>query len=289
MTALKQEHERTEMAVRKIVKIDEALCNGCGQCVPACAEGAIQVIDGKARLVSDKYCDGLGACLGDCPEGAITIEEREADGFDEKAVQEHLGATAPAMPGSASRPLHPSHPSTAADLPTPMTQNAPSSPHGFGFAGCPGSRVLQFDAPPGRQPLPATAADAPQPSALRQWPVQLHLVPPTAPYFRGADVLLAADCTAFAMGNFHARQLNGKALAVACPKLDQGQEIYRQKLQAMIDQAEINTLTVLVMEVPCCAGLLALAQDAVAQAGRKVPIKQVVVGLRGDIISEEWV
>jgi NAD-dependent dihydropyrimidine dehydrogenase PreA subunit len=256
------------MAIRKIVRIDERLCNGCGICVPACAEGAIRIVDGKARLVSENLCDGLGACLGDCPEGAITIEEREADAFDEAAVQVHLAGPESTAPGEeAPRP------------PAPL-------PHGRGAGGCPGSRVLQFAASPLESAAPGPAPA--QPSALRQWPVQLHLVPPGAPYFQGAEVLLAADCTAFAVGDFHARFLRGKALAVACPKLDQGQEIYLRKLTALIDEAGIDTLTVLVMEVPCCSGLVALAREAAARADREVPVKRIVVGVRGDVLAEEW-
>lgn len=252
------------MALRKVVQIDEDLCTGCGDCVPACAEGAIQIIDGKAKLKADNLCDGLGACLGDCPEGAISIIEREADDFDEKAVETQL-ANSKFEPKSAH-----SHPVEC---------------------GCPGARVLQFGEPEVRPMSTRTEEEsAPeQVSELRQWPVQLHLVPPTAPYFTNADVLLTADCVAFAMGDFHRKHLKGHALAVACPKLDQGQEIYLEKLIAMIDQAQINTLTVMVMEVPCCAGLVHLAQEAAARASRKVPVKKIVVGLRGDLRSEQWV
>ncbi len=262
--------EACHMAIRKIVKIDEALCNGCGVCIPACAEGAIELIDGKARLVSDKLCDGLGACLGECPEGAITVEEREAESFDQVAVEARLVR----LPER-----------TAAET---VTSGRPVPHHAHAGAGCPGSRVLQFgersvgDAAPFRGQSPAPA------SALRQWPLKLHLVPPTAPYFRGADILLAADCTAFAAGNFHAEYLHDRSLAIACPKLDHGQEIYLEKLRAMIDHARINTLTVLIMQVPCCSGLLLLAKEAVASASRKVPIKSIVIGMQGEVLREEW-
>ncbi|MEW6758816.1 MAG: 4Fe-4S dicluster domain-containing protein [Acidobacteriota bacterium] len=256
------------MALRKVVHIDEEKCDGCGDCVPSCAEGAIRVVDGKARLVADVLCDGLGACLGECPRGAITVEEREAEAFDEKAVAAHLGRRdpGPTAPPAAPLPLHP-------------------LPVHAGGGGCPGSRALSFGGP---SPSAAEAPSGPAPSALRQWPVQLHLVSPGAPYFREADVLLAADCTAFAMGDFHSRWLAGKALAVACPKLDHGQEIYLKKLVSLIDEARINTLTVLVMEVPCCGGLLHLASEALRLARRKVPVKRVVVGLRGDILEQDW-
>ena len=238
------------MTVRDMVKIDEEKCNGCGDCIPSCAEGAIQLIDGKARLLGDHLCDGLGACLGECPQGAITVEAREAAAYDEEAVHEHLKSlkAAPAAPALQELPLVGAH------------------SHGNG-GGCPGAAA---------------------PSALRQWPVQLHLVSPEAPYFQGANVLLAADCSAFALGDFHTKHLNGKSLAVACPKLDQGQEVYLEKLVALIDGARIDTLTVLVMEVPCCAGLVHLAAEAARRAERKVPIKHTVVGLDGGIRSEEW-
>lgn len=257
------------MTLRKVVNIDEDLCTGCGDCVPSCAEGAIQIIDGKARLLADNLCDGLGACLGDCPEGAITIIEREAEEFDEEAVSKHLGVPEEPLP-----------------IPSAVTVRH-NHDHGLG-GGCPGARVLQFN-PLRDEPLQRIdAPDQPQLSQLRQWPVQLHLVPPTAPYFMNADVLLTADCVAFAMGDFHRSFLKGRALAVACPKLDQGQEIYLEKLVVMIDKALINTLTVMVMEVPCCAGLVQLAIEAARRSSRKVPIKKIVVGLRGDIRSEQW-
>ena len=254
------------MAVRDLIRIDEALCDGCGQCVPACAEGAIAVIDGKARLVSDVFCDGMGACLGHCPQGAITIEKAEARPFDEAAVARHLGGAVPA-------------PTAPAPAPAPVRSDAH---HGAG--GCPGSRMLDFR--PEAQPGLGAAAAAPQPSALRQWPVQLHLLSPAAPYFRGADVLLAADCVAFAVGDFHGAHLAGRSLAIACPKLDVQQESYREKLTAMIDQSGIASLTVMIMQVPCCGGLVQLALQAAAKASRAVPMRYVVVGVQGDILDQ---
>lgn len=262
------------MPVRKVVKIDEELCNGCGECVPACAEGAIQMIGGVARLMGDNLCDGLGACLGDCPTGAITIEERDAEDFDEGAVVQHLsqlGSEAKASPKDQVTP-------------NPISQGFSPGPGG----GCPGAKVLQFENNQGNEKISNEAETGSQPSELRQWPIQLHLVPPTAPYFKDADMLLGADCVAYAIGDFHRKYLKGHGLAIACPKLDQGMEIYLEKLVAMIDQAGINTLTVMIMEVPCCAGLLHLAKEATARAGRKVPVKEVVVNLRGEIISENW-
>lgn len=257
------------MPVRQVIRIDEEKCDGCGQCVTACAEGAIAVTNGKARLVSETYCDGLGACLGECPRGAITLESVEAPAFDEAAVKQHLAAT-----GRAGH--------------APATSHAPvgAVPVHADHGGCPGSRALSFAPAASAEPVGATA---PRPSQLRQWPVQLHLLNPVAPYLHAADLLLAADCTAFALGDFHRDYLSGKALAIACPKLDSAQDSYLAKLTAMIDQAKINTITVLIMEVPCCSGLLQLARRAVAQASRKVPVKVVVVGLQGQITQEQWV
>lgn len=255
------------MAVRELIRIDEALCDGCGECVPACAEGAIAVIDGKARLVSDVYCDGMGACLGHCPRGAITVEKVEARPFDEAAVAARK-LTAVSRQPTAS-PLLPTR----------------SASHAVAQVGdsCPGSRTLDF-----RTAATAAAAGpaAPQPSALRQWPVQLHLLSPAAPYLRGADLLLAADCVAFAVGDFHAAHLAGRALAIACPKLDSQQESYLDKLTAFIDSSGIASLTVMIMQVPCCGGLARLAMQAAAQAARRVPMRFVVVGVQGEILEE---
>lgn len=250
------------MAVRDVVEIDEALCDGCGDCVPSCAEGAIQIIDGKAKLVGDVYCDGLGACLGHCPQGAITIIRREAAAFDQQAVDRHLAGGG--RTGIGARPT---------SLPV------------AGFAGqsgpsCPGSRTIAWQA--------EAAASEPGPSPasrLRQWPIQLHLIPPTAPFLVDAEVLLAADCVAYAVGGFHQDHLAGRALAIACPKLDSHQEIYLDKIAAMIDHGGIRELAVMVMEVPCCSGLVELARQAVARASRRIPVSVKVVGVRGEVIA----
>lgn len=244
---------------RKIVKIDESKCNGCGLCVPNCAEGALKIVNGKAKVVSEVYCDGLGACLGHCPQDAITIEEREAEIFDEEAVKLHLSKEKKQMDKKAQ--------------------------HSHAHSGCPGAMAMDFrKESPSKGDSPAAKIE----SELRQWPVQLHLVSPLAPYFQGADVVLSADCVAYSLGNFHSAHLKGKSLAIACPKLDDGQEIYSEKLKSLIDEAKINTLTVMTMEVPCCLGLAALAQSAAREAKRKVPVKHITVSLRGDILSEEW-
>lgn len=291
---------------RTIIQIDEDLCNGCGLCVEGCHEGALQMIDGKARMISDLYCDGLGACIGECPVGAIALIEREAEPYDEIKVMDRISPK-----GEATVIAHLNHlidhdqmeyVEQAIDYikdhqldidlnklknhKSQQKEQAPMHQHQHGGGGCPGSRMISFDTP---QETNTTAVVGEQPSELRQWPVQLHLVNPQAPYFQQADVLLAADCVAFSMGNFHNKYLKGKGLAIACPKLDSGKEIYIEKLTAMIDMAKINTLTVMVMEVPCCTGLLQMAKMAAGNAQRKVPVKALVVGLDGQIRSEEWI
>ena len=294
---------------RKIIEIDERECDGCGVCIPACPEGAIQLIDGKARLISDLFCDGLGACLGHCPQGAITIEEREAAPYDERQVManiirqgtnvirahlEHLRehgedeylaqAVAVLEENRLEDPLQQENkPMPHAE---PVTLHAPhTTPHAH--ADCPGARSATFAAAPA---APANGDNNNhRPSQLTHWPLQLHLISPAAPQYRGKDVLLAADCVAYAVGDFHKDHLAGKSLAIACPKLDDGQETYVAKLRALIDDAKINTLTVMIMQVPCCMGLLNLARTAAAQATRKVPVKCAVVSLNGEVLREEWV
>jgi NAD-dependent dihydropyrimidine dehydrogenase PreA subunit len=241
---------------RDILKIDEELCNGCGLCVPNCHEGALQVIDGKVRLVSELMCDGLGACIGHCPEGAITIEKREAEPYNETMVMEQM---------------------------VDKGKNTNSHSHA---GGCPGSREMTIERPGQNNAVPVIGD---QPSELRQWPVQMHLLNPNAPYLRGSDLLLAADCVAFSMGNFHSAYLKGKSLAIACPKLDSGLDVYVDKLTAMIDIAKVNTITIMMMEVPCCGGLLQMVRAASVKASRKVPLKQMIIGLAGNVLKEEWV
>lgn len=251
------------MALRQIIEIDEDLCDGCGDCVSACAEGAIKLIDGKAKLISDTYCDGLGACIGDCHVGAIKIIEREAEGFDEEAVEAHL-----AKIGRVAEPS-----------PTIQPLNIVNPVHTGGGGGCPGSRAQALSPAPvvGKGEIPVAS------SQLRHWPIQLHLVPPTAPFFQGADVLLAADCVPFAVGDFHQRYLTGHSLAIACPKLDHNQEVYLDKLVAMIDTAQIRSMHVMVMEVPCCSGLVRLVDQARKRATRQVPTRCTVIGTDGGV------
>jgi NAD-dependent dihydropyrimidine dehydrogenase PreA subunit len=257
--------------IRKIVKIDESLCDGCGDCIPSCAEGALYLENGKARLAADRLCDGLGACLGECPRGAIQVIEREADDFDEAAVAAHLGrAGAPAA--AARGPLH------------VVPAAAPAG-------GCPGSRTLDFGAPAAspRRRL-AVVPDGPPALAvgavaggtqLAQWPVQLRLVSPAAPYFQGADLLVAADCVPFAYPRFHEDFLAGRRLVVGCPKLDDLDEQFR-KLAAIVRGGGVKSVTVVKMAVPCCQGIVEAARAAVGAAGRDVPFEVQTVGLRGE-------
>lgn len=240
------------MAKRKIVHIDEARCNGCGECVPSCAEGAIEIVEGKARLVSDVYCDGLGACLGHCPQDAIRIVEAEARPFDEAAVAARLRAKA------ARSTALPSHPGAA-----------PSAPPA---GGCPGSASRAVASESG--------------SALTNWPVQLRLISPQAPHFAGSDLLLVADCVPAASPELHSRFLPGHTLAIACPKLDDDLEAYVDKLVELIDDAGIASLTVLVMQVPCCRGLLGIAQAAVERAHRKPPVRALTIGVQGEVLAD---
>jgi NAD-dependent dihydropyrimidine dehydrogenase PreA subunit len=255
--------------IRKMVKIDEELCNGCGDCVPGCAEGAIQIIDGKAKLLADNLCDGLGACLGDCPLGAITIEEREADEFDETAVEDHLKSI-----GREAQPHHHEQPAAPAGGGCPSAAVKSFEPPA---GGCPSARMMNFDETKEEE----GSAVGSRPSRLAQWPIQLHLVPPTAPFFQNADVVLAADCAPFAYADFQEDLLKGKALAIACPKLDDTSP-YVDKLTAMITQSNIKSLTVVHMEVPCCNGLIAMARQAVANSGQDIPLETVCIGIRGD-------
>ena len=279
---------------RSIIKIDEEKCTGCELCIPNCPEGAIQIIDGKARLVSDLMCDGLGACLGHCPEGAIAVEEREAEPYDEFKVMENI-----VKHGSNTIKAHLKHLKDHGqtefyeqaidylkknNMEIPKEEDKKMQPmHHDG--GCPGSQTINFD----RRDVEEGKMEGKRLSQLTHWPIQMHLISPNAPHYQGTDLLLAADCTAFSLGDFHKDYLKDKVLAIACPKLDEGQDIYLEKLKALVDTAKINTLTVLIMQVPCCGGLLRLAQKAVEEANRKIPIKAVVVGIQGEILKEEWV
>jgi Pyruvate/2-oxoacid:ferredoxin oxidoreductase delta subunit len=285
------------MAKREIITIDELKCSGCGLCIPACPEGALQIIDGKARLISDLFCDGLGACIGSCPEDAITIEEREAEAYDEKKAMENIVAQGKNVIKAHLEHLKEHRQNEylkeaiaflkEKNMENPLEEGLHrAQEHLVSFRGCPGSKEMDFREKGSKALLEETGK---MQSQLRQWPIQLHLVSPTAPYYQGADVLLTADCVPYAMGDFHEDYLKGKAIAIACPKLDAGQDIYLEKIKSWFKDAKINTLTVMIMEVPCCMGLLSLAKQAVKNSTRKVPIKSIVVGLRGEILSENWV
>ncbi len=295
---------------RTMIHIDEDKCNGCGACVPNCHEGALQIIDGKARLVSDLMCDGLGACIGHCPQDAITLEEREAQPYDEILVMQEM-----APKGKNTIKAHLIHmkehkefgfmkqgikwlrentekvnfdvEELIKEVHNHGKTETPKKQHAHGTS-CPGSQAMSFGS--GIQMAQAdTGNQQPQsmPGALQQWPVQLHLLNPMAEYLQNADLLVAADCTAFSMGDFH-KHLQGKTLAIACPKLDSGKETYIEKLRMMIDESKVNTITVMMMEVPCCGGLLSIIQTALSQAKRYVPVKVMIVNVRGEVISEDW-
>jgi len=239
------------MAIRNIVKIDEHKCNGCGLCITACAEGAIELINGKAKLVSDVYCDGLGACLGHCPEDAITVEPREADEFDEVATEAYLKTKA--------------------------------KPKGDIPLACPGLAATTL--------LPQSDATTPSvevPSQLSQWPVQLKLVSPNAPYFAGADLLLVADCVPFAMGDFHTTMLKEHAVAIGCPKLDDV-ESHIEKVQAILQGNDLKSFSVVHMEVYCCSGLTAIARKAITRSGKAMAFEDITIGVNGDILQRETV
>lgn len=307
---------------RTIIKIDEDLCNGCGLCVPNCHEGALQVIDGKVRLISDLFCDGLGACIGHCPEGAITLEEREAEPYDEVKVMElmvpkgrntilaHLDhlrehnetellkqAIEYIKSNKIDMSPKDSDMKQSSTSPEILKQSVSAAVVSDCGGGCPGSRAVNFNIDLDKvdkangtisQDVVQSQSGADAPSELRQWPVQLHLLNPMAGYFKNADVLLAADCVAFAMGNFHNKFLKGKTLAIACPKLDTNKDSYIEKLTAMIDNSLINTLNVVIMEVPCCSGLVQIAQIARQQATRNIPVKKTIVSIQGEVMSENW-
>ena len=240
----------TTKTVRKIIRIDEEKCNGCGLCVPACAEGALQIIDGKAKLISETYCDGLGACLGECPQGAITIEERATEEFNEEAMKLHL------------------------ERKEPIEETLP--------CGCPSATVTQFERRRTTGIVPGEATN--QQSMLGHWPVQLTLVPPTAPFLQGTDLVLAADCVPFAYAGFHQDFLKDHSLLVACPKLDDFQA-HLEKLTDILRHSSVKNLTVVHMEVPCCSGLVYMTKQAIQLSGKDIPFKEVTASIKGDLKS----
>ncbi len=244
--------------LRKIIEINETLCNGCGECATACAEGAIQIVDGKARLIKEQYCDGLGACLGECPTGALKVIEREAEEFDEEAVQEHLQAREAQTPKAAA---------TMA-------------------CGCPSTQIESFGPPPARHAHREPATQASDASALSHWPVQIRLVPPTAPFLQEAHLLVASDCTPVAYPHFHRDFLEGKVVLVGCPKFDDA-EAYIQRFADIFKAAHIKDVTVVVMEVPCCQGLPVIVKKGMELAGKSIPMEQITISRRGEVLERE--
>jgi NAD-dependent dihydropyrimidine dehydrogenase PreA subunit len=273
---------------RKIITIDEGKCTGCGMCAADCPEGALQVIDEKARLVGDLFCDGLGACIGACPENAIKVEEREAEAYNEIEVMKNIVPQGPNVILAHLRHLK-THFQTAwlkqaisylreqrvaIDLPSEFTGQDGAATQ------CPGSKTYSF------LTQTSSSGEARMQSQLTHWPIQLHLISPLAPHYHNSDLLIAADCVAYALPGFHKDFLQGRTLSIACPKLDSHQEIYAEKLAAFIDQAEVRSIHVMIMQVPCCNGLLRLVVEAASQAQNRVPVSRVIVGIRGEILNE---
>lgn len=252
--------------IRQIVRIDEEKCDGCGLCIPSCHEGAIRLVNGKARLVSDVLCDGLGACLGHCPQGAISVEQREAAAFDEAAVAQ----AAQSKPAEAA-------PFAAAALPQLDENRAPLP------GGCPGSRMMRFDRKPSTAPRAAANDDEPA-SELAQWPVQFNLLPANAPVLHQASLLISADCVPVAYAGFHSRLLRGRAVLIGCPKFDD-LDGYVTKLAAIIRQSNLLEIEVARMQVPCCMGILSAVLAARAAAGIEVPVTEVVISTDGRLLA----
>ncbi|HNX81772.1 MAG TPA: 4Fe-4S binding protein [Candidatus Omnitrophota bacterium] len=279
------------MKTRTIIHIDEEKCNGCGECVPNCPEGAIQIIDKKARLVSDLFCDGLGACLGRCPQQAITIEERPAEAYEEKKVMANIVKAGPNTIQAHLKHLKEHNETTylsqaleyLRENNIALPQMGGACPSGGGhMGGCPGSRVMQMDRKDDRRSQ-KKSSNVQLDSALTTWPVQLMLVPAYAPYLNNADVLISADCVPFAYANFHQDVLKDKVLLVACPKLDD-LNAYRQKLAQIFEHNTLRSLTYAHMEVPCCFGLIGIIREVIAESGKKVPFHEVIVSIKGEII-----
>ncbi len=249
--------------IRKIIEIDEELCTGCGECVPDCAEGSLQIIDGKAKLVGDNLCDGLGACLGSCPTGALKIIEREADAFDEQAVQEFL-----------------------ANLEKQKQKKQQTNPGQLTGSGCPSAILtsLQPQTPCQNANIPISSRQGS--SALSHWPVQIRLIPPTAPFLENCDLLIAADCTAVAYaGSIQEDFIKGRAVMMGCPKFD-NQQLYIDRFTEIFATRKLNSVTILIMEVPCCSSMLQIVRKAYSDAKATVPIRQVVVANQGNIVDE---
>ena len=272
--------------LRKIVNINEERCDGCGDCVPNCHEGAIQIIDGKARLISDLFCDGLGACLGYCPQGAITIEEREAEPYNESKVMDYI-----VRGGENVIKAHLKHLLEHNEIEYHKEAIAYLELNGISIpqkeiilqqhCGCPGSADQAIE----REEI-EKSENGKRESHLKQWPIQMHLISPQAAYYRNSHLLLAADCVAFSYGDFHKDFMKEKSIAIACPKLDSNKQVYLDKLITMITQSNVQSITVAIMQVPCCGGLLQLAQQAINISGVDIPLKVIVIGINGEILNE---
>ncbi|RPJ54979.1 MAG: 4Fe-4S dicluster domain-containing protein [Acidobacteria bacterium] len=267
---------------RKIITIEEDKCNGCGYCIPNCPEGAIQIIDSKARLISDLFCDGLGACLGHCPENAIHIDEREAEPYDEARVMVNVIKQGPNVVRAHLDHLR-DHGETELlrEALAVLEKQGMKSPTKVP-SGCPGARTVTLERPAKAPVLSPNGGT----SQLTHWPIQLHLISPRAPHFSGADLLVAADCVAYAVGDFHDKYLAGHTLAIACPKLDHGHEVYVEKFRTLIESAKVRSITVMIMEVPCCMGLFRMVQQVAAESARKAPVCCKVMSVGGEILRE---
>jgi ferredoxin len=280
------------VARRKIIKIDEDKCTGCGLCIPECPEGALQIIDCKARLISDLFCDGLGACIRECPEGAISVVEREAEKYDEKKVMKNI-----AEKGRNVIKAHLEHLKShnqneyyrqAVEY---LNENGIENPEGSEkedveekrpdlHPECPGLKLLERSGEEAETGISSPLSE--EKSQLKQWPVQIMLVPKDAPYFDNADLLVCADCVPFSYADFHRGLLKGKILLVGCPKLDDA-VLYRDKISDILKNNNINSVTVAYMEVPCCFGLVRLVEDAVKISGKNIPVKNIEIGIKGDV------
>lgn len=269
------------MAVRQIIEINEEKCDGCGLCVVNCAEGAIEIIDGKAKLVADIYCDGLGACIGHCPQDALRIIEREGDAFDEKAVEEFLKSQGKTFTPTnvSSNNHHESHECGCSSEGVKTVQHHPHS------GGCPGSRIMKFDEENNTSETFVNSGDIEVriKSQLKQWPVQLKLVPVNAPYFENADLLVTADCVPFAYPNYHLDILKGKVVVIGCPKLDDIQ-FYIDKLTQIIANNNLNSVTVAFMDIPCCQGMFRAVDIAVKTVNKAIEVNKIKISLRGEIL-----
>jgi len=276
------------MVKRKIIKIDEDKCTGCGLCIPNCPEGAIQIIDDKARLISDLFCDGLGACIGHCPEGAIFIEEREAEAYSESKVMENIVKQGKNVIKAHLEHLKEHGETKLLDeaigflkkkgIEVPDFQKKAN--HGAHGQACPGSKMMELSKRK-RAPSKKGSSGPKIPSELGNWPIQITLVPPFAPYLDGADILIAADCVPFAYADFHKELLAGKVLLVGCPKLDDT-VFYKERLNQILKQNAVKSITYAHMEVPCCFGMIGALKDAISKSGKEIPFEEVTISVKGE-------